>query len=98
MGFAKPANTKFQPGLLRWAQTILPPLLAALVFILLWQFEVVHAILNIKTFQLPLPTQIIESAGKRSRDLWIGTNYTLLEAVVGLAIGSVVGFTMALIF
>jgi len=82
----------------RWVQTILPPLLVPLILLALWQFQVVHALLNIKTFQLPLPSQIIEAAGKRSRDLWIGMNYTLLEAVLGLAIGSLCGFGMALLF
>ena len=85
-------------SLFGWLRTILPPVLVAIIVLLLWQFEVIHAILNIKTFQLPLPTQIIESAGLRGRDLWIGTNYTLLEAVLGLGIGSAAGFIMALVF
>jgi NitT/TauT family transport system permease protein len=85
-------------ALINWLKIVLPPLLTAVIVLALWQFEVLHAILNIKTFQLPLPTQIIESAGKRSRDLWLGTNYTLLEAVLGLLIGSAVGFLMALFF
>ncbi len=92
-----PTDKNSSPAL-RWAQTVLPPLLIAVILLLLWQFEILHAILNIKTFQLPLPTQIIDSAGRRSRDLWIGTNYTLLEAVLGLAIGSAAGFLMALLF
>ena len=82
----------------RWLLTVLPPLLVAILLLALWQLEVIHSLLNIKTFQLPLPTQIIDSAGRRSRDLWIGANYTLLEAVLGLAIGSAAGFLMALLF
>ncbi len=82
----------------RWLATVLPPLLVAIVLLALWQFEVLHALLNIKTFQLPLPSQIVEAAGRRSRDLWIGMNYTLLEAVLGLGIGSAAGFLMALLF
>src|SRR5207237_7833718 len=52
----------------------------------------------IKTFQLPLPSQIIEAFGKRSEDLWTGSWYTIGEAVAGLAIGSVMGFVTALLF
>jgi len=85
-------------SLVRWLKIVLPPFITAVVVLALWQFEVLHSLLNIKTFQLPLPTQIIESAGKRSRDLWLGTNYTLLEAVLGLLIGSAAGFLMALVF
>ncbi len=82
----------------RWLKTGLPPLLVAVILLALWQLEVIHGLLNIKTFQLPLPTQIIEAAIKRSRDLWLGTGYTLVEAVLGLAIGSLAGFAMALLF
>jgi NitT/TauT family transport system permease protein len=81
-----------------WLKTIVPPLLVAIVLVTMWQLEIIHRLLNIQTFQLPLPTQIIESAGRRSRDLWLGTSYTLVEAVLGLAIGSAVGFLMALLF
>lgn len=93
-GRTKPSLT----ALLGWLQTLLPPVLVAVVFIVLWQFEIIHALLNIKTFQLPLPSQIIESATRRSRDLWLGTTYTLVEAVLGLVIGSAAGFGMALLF
>ncbi|MEO8289271.1 MAG: ABC transporter permease [Chloroflexota bacterium] len=79
-------------------RTALPPIAVFVVILLLWQFQIIHAILNIKTFQLPLPGQIIESFGTRSRDLWIGTWYTLGEAVVGLLIGAGLGFLSALIF
>jgi NitT/TauT family transport system permease protein len=95
-GQPTPKNTATQVR--RWLLTVLPPLLVAFLLLALWQFEVIHRLLNIQTFQLPLPTQIIESAGRRSRDLWIGANYTLLEAVLGLAIGSAAGFLMALLF
>ena len=76
----------------------LPPIAVFVVVLLLWQFGVLHAILNIKTFQLPLPSQIIESFGTRSDDLWTGTWYTLGEAVIGLIIGAGLGFLTALLF
>ncbi len=95
---AMAGKTKQNSTLLVWLRSLWPPVVVAIIVLGLWQSEVLHNILNIKTFQLPLPTQIIESAGRRSRDLWIGTNYTLLEAVLGLLIGSAVGFLMALLF
>jgi NitT/TauT family transport system permease protein len=66
--------------------------------IALWEMQVIHALLNIKTFQLPIPSQIIAKFGERGRDLWIGTWYTLGEAVAGLALGAGLGFLFAALF
>lgn len=79
-------------------RAVLPPVVVFVLVIVVWQFEVIHAVLNIKTFQLPLPSQIIEAFGKRSEDLWTGSWYTIGEAVAGLVIGSVMGFVTALLF
>ena len=78
--------------------TVLPPAAVFAAIILVWQFEILHAILNIKTFQLPLPSQIVEAFGKRSEDLWTGSWYTIGEAVAGLAIGASLGFLTAVLF
>lgn len=77
---------------------VLPPVAIFIVVILLWQFQVLHALLGIKTFQLPLPGQIIEAFGARSEDLWVGSWYTIGEAVAGLLLGSGLGFVAALLF
>jgi NitT/TauT family transport system permease protein len=81
-----------------WWKTVLPPVLVFVAVLILWQAQVIHALLNIQTFQLPLPNQIAQSFTERTRDLWIGTWYTLGEAVGGLLIGSVVGFLTATLF
>ncbi|HET6262055.1 MAG TPA: hypothetical protein VFG99_07420, partial [Chloroflexia bacterium] len=47
----------------------LPPVLVFIAVMTLWQTGIFHLLLNIKTFQLPLPSQIIESFGARGRDL-----------------------------
>ena len=64
-----------------WWKTVLPPVLVFVAMLILWQAQAIHALLNIQTFQLPLPSQIAQSFTERSRDLWIGTWYTLGEAV-----------------
>src|SRR5438132_13952443 len=76
----------------------LPPLLVFLALLALWQFEVLHRLLNIQTFQLPIPSQIAESFARRGADLWAGTWYTLGEAVAGLALGAGLGFGAAAVF
>lgn len=80
------------------ARALLPPIAVFVAVLLLWQFGVIHAILNIKTFQLPLPSEIARAFGERTRDLWVGTEYTVGEAVIGLVIGSGLGFIAALLF
>src|SRR5437764_13676689 len=79
-------------------KTGLPPVLVFVAVLVLWQMQVIHALLRIQTFQLPLPSQIIDSFGQRGRDLWIGTWYTLGEALVGLALGAGLGFVTAALF
>ncbi|MFL5732687.1 MAG: ABC transporter permease [Chloroflexia bacterium] len=81
-----------------WAKAVLPPVLVFVVVVALWQMQVLHALLRIQTFQLPLPSQIIDSFGQRGRDLWIGIWYTLGEALVGLAVGGGLGFLTAALF
>lgn len=76
----------------------LPPALIFAAVVALWQFKVFHWLLRIEIFQLPLPSQIIESFGKRGEDLWVGTWYTLVEALVGLALGASLGFITAALF
>jgi len=48
-------------------QGALPPVLVFVVVLALWQFQVIHAILRIGTFQLPVPTEILDGAGRRGR-------------------------------
>ncbi len=79
-------------------KTTLPPALIFVAVITLWQLGVFHWLLRIQTFQLPLPGQIIESFGRRGYDLWVGTWYTLGEALGGLALGAGLGFITAALF
>jgi NitT/TauT family transport system permease protein len=81
-----------------WLKTGLPPVLVFVAVVVLWQMQVIHALLHIQTFQLPLPSQIVDSFGQRGRDLWIGTWYTIGEALVGLAMGAGLGFVTAVLF
>src|SRR5688500_10769394 len=76
-------------------KTAVPPIAIFVAVIALWEAQVIHALLNIKIFQLPLPSQIVAKFGERGRDLWIGTWYTLGEAVVGLLLGAGLGFLFA---
>jgi NitT/TauT family transport system permease protein len=77
---------------------VLPPLAIFILLVLLWQLEIIHGLLQIQTFQLPVPSQIIEAFDRRRHDLWVGTWYTLSEAILGLGLGATLGFVSAAVF
>jgi NitT/TauT family transport system permease protein len=76
---------------------ILWPLAFGLGLLLLWQFGVFHKLLDLKPFQLPIPTEIArtlyDNFPKALKDCWV----TISGALIGMAIGSSIGFGVALI-
>lgn len=85
-------NPKVQPFL----SVILPVALGTLV-IILWQTQILHKILNTDTFTLPLPSQINRIIGDNIPKIMINVKATVLVAVVGLAIGSFIGYLIAVL-
>jgi NitT/TauT family transport system permease protein len=75
---------------------IMLPLLAGLLFLFLWEYQVFHRIFDLKKYQLPLPSAIAEAMRDNFSLLLSYTGYTLTEAVVGMLIGSACGFLIAL--
>ncbi len=76
---------------------ILVPLCAGVVFLLLWELQVFHSIFQLKTYQLPIPTAILSAFIENFSTLLSFTGYTFTEAVLGMLIGSTIGFIWALI-
>lgn len=85
-------NPKVQPFL----SVILPVALGTLV-IILWQTQILHKILNTDTFTLPLPSQINRIIGDNIPKIMINVKATVLVAVIGLAIGSFIGYLIAVV-
>lgn len=75
---------------------IILPLLAGLIFLVLWEYQVFHRIFDLKKYQLPLPSAIAEAMRDNFSLLLSYTGYTLTEAVLGMLIGSACGFLIAL--
>ena len=73
------------------------PIVAGILFFVLWEFQVFHTILNLKTYQLPLPSVIWASIQENFSTLLNFAGYTFTEAFFGLLLGSAIGFVMALI-
>lgn len=73
------------------------PFLSAILFIGLWQAKVFHTIFNIKIHQLPLPVSIGQALVDNWDTLLIYTKYTVNEAILGILLGSFIGFLLATI-
>ncbi len=72
------------------------PLLAGVLFLALWELQVFHKLLHLKTYQLPLPSAIASALTDNFNILLSYAGYTLTEAVLGMLIGSALGFLVAL--
>lgn len=78
-------------------QKILLPIIAGILFVLLWEYQVFHMLLQLKTYQLPIPSAIYEAMAENWSTLVSYTAYTFTEAVLGMLLGSTIGFVIALI-
>ncbi|MFC5470113.1 ABC transporter permease [Cohnella suwonensis] len=73
------------------------PLFAGALFLLAWERQLIHRLLKLKLYQLPLPSAIW-TAIRDNQELLLGyTRYTLTEAVLGMLAGSALGFAIALV-
>jgi len=73
------------------------PVAAGVLFIALWELQAFHRMLNLKVYQLPLPSAIARTMRDHFDILLSYAGYTLAEAVLGMLVGSAVGFLVALI-
>lgn len=82
-------------GAFETALNVALPVLFGILIVALWEGKVFHALLNVKVLQLPVPSRImavfLENASKIIPDAFT----TLQTAVIGLAIGSSIGFFVA---
>ncbi|MBU9712018.1 ABC transporter permease [Evansella tamaricis] len=76
---------------------VITPLVAGIIFILLWEWQVFHLLFQLQTYQLPLPTDILDAFLVNMDTLLSYAGYTLTEAVLGMLLGSSMGFMVALI-
>lgn len=77
--------------------TVLWPLAFGLLFIIVWQFGLLHKLLDLKPFQLPIPSEIVSTLShnlpKAMKDCFV----TISGALIGLALGSFIGFMIAVV-
>ncbi|HEX3038469.1 MAG TPA: ABC transporter permease subunit [Oscillospiraceae bacterium] len=76
---------------------ILLPLAFGILFILLWQFGALHAMFRLKIYQLPLPSDIAQTLAQNYAKALTDCGITVSAALIGMALGSLIGFGIALI-
>jgi NitT/TauT family transport system permease protein len=80
----------------RW-KNILWPAAFGLAFLAVWQLGWFHALLDLAPFQLPIPSEIVDTLGKNlSKTLGDGA-VTVSCALIGMVIGSFLGFLIAVV-
>lgn len=76
---------------------VLWPLAFGFLFLLIWQQGVLHYLLDLKPFQLPVPLTIMDTLKTNLDKAISDCLVTLSGALIGLGIGSAIGFCIAVI-
>ena len=77
-------------------RAFVPPLALGCLIIVFWQLGGLHLLLHLKEYQMPYPTEILAAFRDNLPEIIANTRWTLTEAIVGILIGSLIGFCIAL--
>lgn len=78
-------------------ENIVLPLVFGVLILVLWQTKLLHHMLHTDTFTLPLPSHILDIMLHNGAKIWTNVEATVIVAVVGLCLGSLVGYLIAVI-
>ncbi|WP_459478161.1 ABC transporter permease [Clostridium saccharoperbutylacetonicum] len=78
-------------------KNILWPLSFGILIIAVWELGFIHSLLGFKPFQLPIPSQIVKTLENNFSKAIYDTAVTVAGALVGMALGCLIGFIVALI-
>lgn len=78
-------------------KNVLWPLAFGVLVIAIWELGFIHSVLGFKPFQLPIPSQIVKTLHTNFSKALYDTGITVSGALVGLVLGCIIGFVVALI-
>ncbi|HWJ81251.1 MAG TPA: ABC transporter permease subunit [Nocardioides sp.] len=76
-----------------WVRAVLPPVVFGLLFVAAWEVFVRAA--DIRAYVLAAPSAILRETGDRFHNIAVATGHSGLNALVGLAVGTVLGVLLA---
>ena len=79
------------------AGSILFPIILGVVIVILWQSGALHRILRTDTYTLPLLTKIISIMADNRAEIMANVASTVKVAAIGLGLGSVLGYAVAIL-
>lgn len=79
------------------ALTVILPILLGIVIFALWQGQLLHKMFHTDTYTLPLPTKIGSIFTDNLDKIWENTKATVSVALIGLVLGSLLGYTVAVL-
>ena len=77
--------------------TIIYPVAFGALIVVLWQTQILHRILGADTFTLPLPGRILTIIGDNVPAIMINVKATVIVALGGLALGSLLGYLLGVV-
>jgi NitT/TauT family transport system permease protein len=77
--------------------TILFPVLFGVIVFILWQTQLLHAIIGTDTFTLPLPGRIVSIIAGNGPSIMNNVWATLIVTLVGLGLGSLLGYLLGVV-
>ena len=78
------------------ATAVLYPLIFGIIIVLMWQNGVLHTLLKTDEYILPYPTRIFRIIADNSDKIMDNVGASMLVIVVGLLLGSVLGYAAAI--
>lgn len=78
------------------ATSVLYPLIFGIIIVLMWQNGVLHTLLKTDEYILPYPTRIFRIIADNSDKIMDNVGASMLVIVVGLLLGSVLGYAAAI--
>jgi NitT/TauT family transport system permease protein len=80
----------------RVAKVVLPAAVG-IAFVAAWQVGALHVLLDLESFQLPLPSEIVQALAANLSKALSDCGVTVSGAFIGMAIGSTFGFLVAVL-
>lgn len=85
-------NKKLQAAL-----TVILPVGFGILIFALWQGQILHKMFHTDTYTLPLPTKIGSIFMDNLDKIWENTQSTISVAFIGLVLGSLLGYAVAIL-